>query len=1071
MRIYPSLLKMHFAFPSLNYFLLVKRFLVILVLMLMGGSGLRAQGSIELARYLGGSGEEKGVGSITISGYIYIWSTTSSSNLPVTNGSIFKGNTDIYVAKLNSNGTIVFASYLGGADAEEMHETLGTVIGDDFYLAFSTYSNDLPATNGTSFSGMPGRSNLGLAKISSLTGTISFCSYGGSFPNSLCGMKVAGGNMYVGGIISAFDDPIAVTDGSTFHGGTFDIALASFNGSTGNRIWETYWGSSGSDFLYDMEVESNNLYLLVNSDGNTGSLPSTDGTSNNGVSDIVYAKLNNSNASTYFLTYLGGSGDDVPINLSVVDGETYILGATNSFNFPSTTGALYKGNHDAVVAKYSANGTKIYSTIIGGSGDDAAAASSFSKHFDVSNGSLCFVVTTGGNGYPITNGSVGAAGDVAVTRLNAAGQIVFSSYIGSPVTDYAYSVKLQCDDAYVMGGFGPGLPTTNGTTSSSAHNTAIARFNTVTGRLIFSSYIGNTQSELNSFDLSMVGNGLVQAVTFVLPNALPAVTLAGNSYGGGPSDLAIVRINTSNAGHAGSTLASPALQTICANGTTSVILMDPVAVPGSMLPVLYVAGAPSTQADIPAQRYQWQVADGSGGPWTDVPGASGKNFTPPTGALAKYYRRQAFYTPACGTETLIQTGDVAVVLIDANAAPTVNEGGPFVTCAGTPVILGGSPTASANGGASIVSYLWTPAGSYSPSNTSANPEVTPIVTTIYSLSVTDNNGCQQTGQALVNVYSANAGPAKSVCGGQTVRIGTTPIVGVPGISYSWTASPADPAMSCTNCAQPDVHPSASTTYTLTLTLPVTGGGNCSTISSVTVSVVAAPVNNGGAFGGADVIICSGGNVALGTTAETGFTYTWSPGSYLSSSTIARPSFLPGTRLPAADPMRYYVTASKNGCSFVDSVEAFTLKADAGEDGCGPRLIGSPDATPGINETYTWTKITNGTGTSNFLGATNLPQVPVSNATVATTFRLIITYNGVSCTDDVIVSPCGGCVLPTITVNSPNTCASYSSSGGQVRLTASSPLLVTYSWSPAAQYWRDACNRLFISMDRRWIERR
>ncbi len=1040
---------MHFSFPSLNYFLFVKQFLVILTLMLMGVSGLRAQGSIELARYLGGSGEEKGVGCITSGGYIYIWSTTGSSNLPVTNGSTFKGNKDIYVAKLNSSGGIVFAGYLGGTDMEEMHETLGTVIGDDFYLAFTTYSSDLPVTNGSSFSGMPGTSNLGLAKINSLTGVISFCGYGGPFPSSLCGMKVAGGKMYVGAIISAFDNPIAVTDGSSFHGGTFDIALASFNGSTGNRIWETYWGSSGTDFIYDMDVEGNNLHLLVYSDANTGSMPSTNGTSNNGGYDILYAKLNASNASTYFLTYLGGSGDDAPLTLSVVNGETYILGSTNSFNFPSTTGALYKGNRDAVVTKYSANGAMVYSTIIGGSGNDAAAASSFSKHFDVSNGSLCFVVTTDGNGYPITNSSVGAAGDVAVTRLNAAGQIVFSSYIGSPATDYAYSVKLQCDDAYVMGGFGPGLPTTNGTTSSSVYNTAIARFNTVTGKLIFSSYIGDTPSELNSFDLSMVGNGIVQAVTFVSPNALPAVTLAGNSYGGGPSDLAIVRINTSNAGYAGSTLVSPASQNICANGTTSVILMDPAAVPGTMLPLLYVGGVPSTQADIPAQRYQWQIADASSGPWTDVPGASGKNFTPPAGALTKYYRRQAFYTPACGTETLVQTGDAAAVIIDANTAPVIDAGGPFVTCAGTPVTLGGSPTATANGGASIVSYLWTPADAYSPSNTSANPQVAPAATTIYTVSVTDNNGCQQTGQALVNVYSANAGPAKSVCGGQTVRIGTAPMVGVPGVSYSWTALPADPIMSCTNCAQPDVHPSVSTTYTLTLTFPVTGGGNCSTTSSVTVSVVAAPVNNGGAFGGADVTICSGGSVTLGTTAETGFTYTWSPGSYLSSNTIARPSFFPGTRLPVADPMRYYVTASKNGCSFVDSIEAFVLKANAGEDGCGPRLIGSPDATPAINETYTWTKITNGTGTSNFLGATNLPQVPVSNATVATAFRLTVTYNGVSCTDDVIVSPCGGCVLPTITVNSPNTCASYSSSGGQVTLTASSSLLVTYSWSPAA----------------------
>jgi len=181
-----------------------------------------------------------------------------------------------------------------------------------------------------------------------------------------------------------------------------------------------------------------------------------------------------------------------------------------------------------------------------------------------------------------------------------------------------------------------------------------------------------------------------------------------------------------------------------------------------------------------------------------------------------------------------------------------------------------------------------------------------------------------------------------------------------------------------------------------------------------------------------------------------FTYTWAPGYYLTTSSGSTTTFQPGSlALPTPDPITYYLTAATSGCSFYDAVQAAVIKADAGPDVCGPTLIGTPDQTPDINETYSWVKIS---GPGNFLGATNLPQVPVNASPGgSTTYQLTVSYTlgGVSgsCTDQVVVSDCG-CPAVNITINAPNSCPSYALNSGNVSLTASAStsIPVTFAWT-------------------------
>ena len=85
---------------------------------------------------------------------------------------------------------------------------------------------------------------------------------------------------------------------------------------------------------------------------------------------------------------------------------------------------------------------------------------------------------------------------------------------------------------------------------------------------------------------------------------------------------------------------------------------------------------------------------------------------------------------------------------------------------------------------------------------------------------------------LIHVSCPDAGPDRRVCCGSQypVQIGSA---GIPGVTYSWTSSPAGFTSSLAN---PMVHPSGTTTYTLTST----GSGGCTTTDSVTLTCLTYP---------------------------------------------------------------------------------------------------------------------------------------------------------------------------------------------------------------------------------------
>jgi gliding motility-associated-like protein len=159
----------------------------------------------------------------------------------------------------------------------------------------------------------------------------------------------------------------------------------------------------------------------------------------------------------------------------------------------------------------------------------------------------------------------------------------------------------------------------------------------------------------------------------------------------------------------------------------------------------------------------------------------------------KYMVRVTSASGCSGTDSL----DL-IIYPAANISVTGNAS----VCEGTPVNL------NAIGG---LRFLWWPPDGLS-NDTIANPVAKPSNTTLYTVRVTNQYGCSDTGSVTVNIWKtpkADAGPDKKIRPGLQAQLDGK----ITGNNYDYFWTPLD-FMTATNSLRPVVSPTVTTTYTL-----------------------------------------------------------------------------------------------------------------------------------------------------------------------------------------------------------------------------------------------------------------
>lgn len=377
--------------------------------------------------YLGGSDFEHGRDvTFDCEGNLYVAGGTRSNEFPHTLGGP-AGGTDVFVAKYDPAGTLLWAHRFGGPNYDRAYAL--ELDGDGNLVVAGRSGDGLPTTAGA------------LQEA-----------FGGD-------MDVAGGYGQEDGFVAKL-----TTDGEL--------------------QWATYFGGAGRDFIRDVAIDdAGDVYVAasqVTRDHPHITPGSFDGT--RAGMDCVAARLSGDGTAVVWAGYLGGSGDDCPepsIRVDPASGRAVMIIGTNASDLPDTPGALQGspgGAYDVFIAAIAPDGGSLdFGTYLGGSGGDGLETHNLALAPDgrVVLGILTTspnLPTTPGAFQPAYGGSGGGGsgqstnypGDGYVAVLAADGSAIeHATYLGGMVGDAVEGVVVADDGRVVVSGgtFSANFPT------------------------------------------------------------------------------------------------------------------------------------------------------------------------------------------------------------------------------------------------------------------------------------------------------------------------------------------------------------------------------------------------------------------------------------------------------------------------------------------------------------------------------------------------------------------------------------------------------------------------------------
>jgi uncharacterized repeat protein (TIGR01451 family) len=341
--------------------------------------------NIIYSTYVGGSGLDRGNSlAVDSSGNAYVVGRvdSSSTNFPTTPGvfapSYRGGDFDAVIFKLNSQGSaFVYSTFLGG---EENDSTEGVALdpAGNLYVTGGTKSIGFPTTIGAFQASRAGDTDAYISKMNPSGSALLYSSFlGGSGTDRGSGVAIdSGGNAYVSGFTASPDFPTENAFQNSY-GGSFDAFVAKINTNANGAdslVLCSYLGGTADDKAFGIAIDAgNNIYVVGQTSSNDLPLLNPAQPAFGGAFDAFVAKISNAGVKV-FTTYLGGAGDDRGTGIAVNSaGAAYVTGFTSSTNFPTVIPIQNTkgGGSDAFVAKLSDSGsTLIYSTYFGGSGNE-----------------------------------------------------------------------------------------------------------------------------------------------------------------------------------------------------------------------------------------------------------------------------------------------------------------------------------------------------------------------------------------------------------------------------------------------------------------------------------------------------------------------------------------------------------------------------------------------------------------------------------------------------------------------------------------------------------------------------
>jgi uncharacterized protein (TIGR03437 family) len=401
-------------------------------------------------------------------GNVYVAGLTSSSDFPTTPGAFQRNKlgsgADIFVVKINATGTaVLYSTMIGGTD-EELAPSLAVDSAGNAYLAGTTQSLNFPVTPGALRIQPAGANDGFIVKLNASGSDLLYATrLGGSAADSIHAIAVdSSGQAFVTGDTQSTNFPVTDEVFQEEIKGTVDAFITKLNSSGSAILASTYLGGDSDSFV--VAYESGRAITLdrINAVYVAGvtslrDFPTTAGAAqreHGGNGDVFVTVLSPDFKTLLTSTYLGGEANDTPTGIAVDGGgNLYVGGDTLSTRYPITVGSVQPFNNggsqvnqpkEGFVTKMNVNGGMIYSTFLGGAGDDTVNGIVADAA-----GNAYVTGTTTSRPFPTTfdafqNSPPTASAEqenAFVTQISPTGQtILYSSYLGGSRADQGNAI-------------------------------------------------------------------------------------------------------------------------------------------------------------------------------------------------------------------------------------------------------------------------------------------------------------------------------------------------------------------------------------------------------------------------------------------------------------------------------------------------------------------------------------------------------------------------------------------------------------------------------------------------------
>ena len=472
---------------------------------------LSPQGQHLWSTYLGGGRSDSGSG-IAVDGSDNVLVTGETYNSGWLTGgwdTIHNGGLDAFVLKLDPQGQHLWSTYLGGTGSD-----VGNGIAVDG-------SGNILVTGETASSGWVSGGwdtshnrdqDAFVVKLSPHGQHVWSTYLGGTDSDVGNGVAVDGlGNVLVTGYTFS---PGWVSGGwDTSHNGGQDAFVTKLD-HQGEHLWTTYLGAGGWDAGFSIAVDSAGSALLTGETYHSGWVSGGWDTSDNGKQDAFVAKLS-PQGEHLWSTCLGGAMNDNARGITVDDsGNVLMAGSTSSGGWVSGGwDTSPNGGPDAFVMKFSQQGEHLWSTYLGGGGDDYGRG-----------------VTVDGFGNVLATGYTWSSGwvsggwdtvydggyDAFLVKLSPQGQHLWSTYLGGGSDEHGYGIAVDDSGNVLVTGRTDSSGWVSGgwDTSLSVQSDAFVVKLSPQGQHLWSTYLGGASTDYGrGISVDDSGNVLVTGST------------------------------------------------------------------------------------------------------------------------------------------------------------------------------------------------------------------------------------------------------------------------------------------------------------------------------------------------------------------------------------------------------------------------------------------------------------------------------------------------------------------------------------------------------------------------------